>query len=190
MDYFKHVYEGVEYEFKVNRISQARVEELQRNLRAKIDPKANEELPKIYTRMERIARELEQKTAEYDDENTTAERKAEIEKECEPLTEEGMTLQIKVQPFNDIINTAEVHQQVMYILLDSLKNLDGSKMYPDLSPELFEKILDDIEREYGLEQFTEICEAIAEDVFTKSGEEKAEPHKKSEFLANRKNRKG
>ena len=188
MDYFKHIYKGIEYEFKVNRISQARVEELQRNLRAKVDPKANEELPKIYMEAEKISKEIENKMAEY--ETADEKRKAEIDEECKPLFEKTMELQIKIQPFNDIIQTSEVYQKIMYILLDSLKNLDGSKMYPNLTEDLFEEILDDIEREYGLEQFTEICEAIAEDVFTKSGEEKAEPHKKSEFLANRKNRKG
>ena len=187
MDYFKHTFEGIEYEFKVNRISQARVEELQRKLRAQVDPNINSELPKIVMRANAIQKELEQKTAEYETAND--EKKAELEKEIEPLTEEVLQLQIKMQPFNDIIQTAEVNQQVMYILLDSLKNLDGSKRYPDLTPEKFEQILDNIEEEYGLEQFTEICEAIAEDVFTKGGEEKAEPQKKSEFLANRKNRK-
>lgn len=189
MEYFKHIYNGVEYEFKPNRISQAKIQEIQRQKREEIDPELSKKMPEMLERAAVLQAELEKKQKLVENAKTE-EEKAKLNEETKPLVREVMELQLEMKPLSDVINTIEVHEQVMFILLDCAKNEDGSKKYADLTKEKFELLLDSIEREYGLDEYFEICEAIAEDVFTMSGEvNAAEPQKKSEFLRKRQNRK-
>ena len=188
--YFTHVYEGTEYEFKPNRTSQAEIDRLRKEISEKINPEINKKLPHLTLRLSDLQAEVEKKQKALEAAKTDKE-KEKLADEIKPLLEEALEIQVEVKPIFDAIKTLDVYEAVMKILLKCAKKPDGTPKY-DIDDEKFSRILDSIEAEYGLEQYMEICEAIADDVFTTSGEARtAEPPKKtSTFLQNRKSRRG
>lgn len=187
--YFTHVFEGTEYEFKPNRTSQAEIDRMRKEISESINPEINKKLPHLTLRLSDLQAEVEKKQKALEAAKTD-EEKEKLADEIKPLLEETLEIQVEVKPIFDAIKTLDVYEAVMKILLKCAKNPDGTPKY-DIDDEKFSRILDSIEAEYGLEQYMEICEAIADDVFTTSGEARtAEPPKTSTFLQNRKSRRG
>lgn len=182
MEYFKHTYNGVEYEFKPCRRAQVKIEEIRTAMRADIPDEIKNNLSKITRDYAEIETKVKAMRAEY--ENATDERKAEIDKESEPLIDKLNELSIKMMPVYEDVYSAKTTQEIMYILLAEAKNLDGSSKY-NMNRELFDSICDSIYDMYGPEQYYEICEAIAEDCFMTRGATETE-RPRAEYLKNRK----
>lgn len=181
MEYFKYTYDGVEYEFKPNRKSQVRIDALQREKRTE-NPDTMKKAMKIAPKLETYQKELEKKQNELE-KASSEEEKEKVESETRKLLEEAGDV------FSEAYDVIDVFQErspekIMYILLEEQRDADGNKKYPDLNKELFERICNSIEFEYGLEEYNQITEAIVEDVFMTSGKaKKAEP--RSSYLRNR-----
>ena len=79
MKYFKHTYNGIEYEFKPNRKAQCRVDEMRRSMRADIPDEIRDNLSKISREYSVVEKKINELKAEYD--TATEDRKAEIDKE-------------------------------------------------------------------------------------------------------------
>ena len=185
MEYFKHTYNGIEYEFKPCRRAQVKIDEIRNKMRADIPDEIRDNLSKISREYSVVEKKINELKAEYD---TAAEgRKAEIDKESEPLIDKLNELSLKMTPVYENIYSAKTTQEIMYILLDEAKNPDGSSKY-NINRELFDKICDSIYDTYGAEQYYEICEAIAEDCFTMRGATDNTERPRAEFLKNRKKR--
>lgn len=182
MEYFKHTYNGIEYEFKPNRKAQCRVDEMRRSMRKDIPDEIRDNLSKISREYSVVEKKIKELKAEYD--TATEDRKAEIDKESEPLIDKLNELSLKMTPVYENIYNANTTQEIMYILLEEAKNPDGSSKY-NMNRELFDKICDSIYDTYGAGQYYDICEAIAEDCFMTRGTTETE-HPKAEYLANRK----
>jgi len=182
MRYFKHTYNGIEYEFKPNRKAQCRVDEMRRSMRAEIPEEVKNNAVKISRRFEELNKKINELKTEY--ETADEKRKAEIDKESEPYLDELNSLSMQIAPVYEDVYNANTTQEIMYILLDEAKNPDGSSKY-NMNRELFDKICDSIYDTYGAGQYYDICEAIAEDCFMTRGATETE-HPKAEYLANRK----